>query len=471
MTSKPYTSFGRSSGPYRLASYLRENNWETDLIDYFTRWNREDLVRYLTKHINKDTRWVGISYTWLATEEDAKIIREVAAFVRSIDPKILIIAGGLTPYEYDLSADYYIYGYAEFALLKVLDYEFNNGPPIIYDKKFGGKYIDAIHNHAAYDLPDYNTTYQDNDFIDKGDVLSIEFSRGCKFKCDFCTFPFIGIKEDTSTSEEALYRELMTNYEKYGVKSYFVTDETINDRVEKLVKIKNVVNRLPFEPDFTGFVRADLFRSHPEKTELMAEGRIWGHYYGVETFNQASGRAIGKGLNPDFVKESILSVKEYFLKHVGKYRGTISMIAGLPHETLDSMRQSQQWFLDNWSDQSVNWWTLQIIDNGKLSAMGKDFKKYGYSIIENPGDYNVNRGPLKNSHLYWKNEHTNIFEVDDLVINEFGSKFKLGNFYLWYLLPYMPYEKAIKLAGNDHSWIELGDKARSFNYINKKKIS
>jgi radical SAM superfamily enzyme YgiQ (UPF0313 family) len=308
----------------------------------------------LKDHINENTRWIGISYTWLTTEKDIKAIREIVAFVKSLNPNILIIAGGQTPYEHDLNADYYIYGYAEYALLKVLDYEFNNGTPLIYDKKFDGKYVDAFHNHAAYSLKDYNTSYQENDFLEIGDVLSIEFSRGCKFKCDFCTFPFIGIKEDTSTSEEMLYRELMTNYEKWGIKTYYVADETINDRVEKLIKIKNVVNRLPFKPDFTGFTRADLFRSHPEKIELMAEARIWGQYYGVETFNHESGKAIGKGLNPDYVKESILNVRDYFLKHVGKYRGTISMIAGLPHETVASMRESQQWLLDNWSDQSVN---------------------------------------------------------------------------------------------------------------------
>lgn len=472
LTAKQPGAYGRSSGPYRLSSFLREHNWETDVVDYFTRWKRSDLIEYLKGHINENTRWIGISYTWLTTEKDIKAIREIVAFVKSLNPNILIIAGGQTPYEHDLNADYYIYGYAEYALLKVLDYEFNNGTPLIYDKKFNGKYVDAFHNHAAYSLKDYNTSYQENDFLETGDVLSIEFSRGCKFKCDFCTFPFIGIKEDTSTSEEMLYRELMTNYEKWGIKTYYVADETINDRVEKLIKIKNVVNRLPFKPDFTGFTRADLFRSHPEKIELMAEARIWGQYYGVETFNHESGKAIGKGLNPDYVKESILNVRDYFLKHVGKYRGTISMIAGLPHETVASMRESQQWLLDNWSDQSVNWWTLHIVNNGTLSAMGKDFKKYGYSQIENPSiRADELQELLLNDHLYWRNEHTDIFEVNDLVKNEFGNKFKLGNFFLWYLLPYMKYEDAVKVDCKDHTLLRMGDYARINQYIKKKKSS
>jgi radical SAM superfamily enzyme YgiQ (UPF0313 family) len=266
----------------------------------------------------------------------------------------------------------------------------------------------------------------------------------------------------------------MTNYEKWGIYRYFVTDETINDRIEKLIKIKNVVNRLPFKPDFTAFARADLFRSHPEKIELMAEGRIWGQYYGVETLNWESGKAIGKGLNPEYIKETLLTIREYFLKHVGKYRGTVSMIGGLPHETIDTLRASQKWLVDNWSDQNVVWWTLQIIDNGKLSAMGKDFEKYGYTKIDNAYDRDTNYVPLKNTYMYWKNQHTNIFEVNDLISNEFKTHpFALGNFWLWYMLPYMDYDKASKLVATEKTfdWIQMGDESRISEYIKLKSKS
>jgi hypothetical protein len=112
------------------------------------------------------------------------------------------------------------------------------------------------------------------------------------------------------------------------------------------------------------------------------------------------------------------------------------------------------------------------VNNGTLSAMGKDFKKYGYSQIENPS---IRAGELQelllNDHLYWRNEHTDIFEVNDLVKNEFGNKFKLGNFFLWYLLPYMKYEDAVKVDCKDHTLLRMGDYARINQYIKKKKSS
>lgn len=461
---------GRATGQYAIAAFLRRNNWDCNVVDHFLHWPKSDLFKYLKKHITANTKWVGVSYTWV--DDSSEKVKKLSEFIKSINPNILFIAGGQAPYQHDLGADYYVFGYAELAIIKILDYEFNNGPPVFYTRFFKGKLVDAIHNYASYNLPTYSITYNEDDFVSKKDTLVVETSRGCKFKCDFCSFPFIGIKEDTSASEENLYRELMTNYEKWGVKTYVLADETINDRVEKLIKIKNVVKRLDFKPDFSAFARIDLFRNHPELIELMAEGRIWGHYYGTETLNRESGKTIGKGQNPEYVKESLLNVRDYFLKNVGLYRGTVGMIAGLPYETIDSIRASQQWFIKNWSDQNVIWWSLQIVNNGVLSAFGKDLTKYGYEpLSDDIVRTKLNKtGPLLNSEIFWKNQHTDIFEVRDLVSKEFNFEFRLGNFELFYLLPYTTYEKGLTLAKSD-GLQHIVNKSRIQEYINKKKSS
>lgn len=450
------SSWARTVGPYRLATFLKDHNWECDIVDYFEFWNPVNLENYLNRKITKNTKWVGISYTWMA-EKHTKVI-ELVRFLKRIKPELLIIIGGQSPYYHDLEADYYIFGYAEHALLKVLDYEFGKGLPPFYNKLFNGKYIDALHNYPSYDLKDYSIKFQNTDFIDDTDVLTIAFSRGCKFKCDFCTFPFIGIKEDTSSSEEILYRELMENYQKWGTKNYYITDETLNDRTDKLIKLKNVITQLDFEPNLTGFVRADLLKSHPEHIELLAESRVWGQYYGVETFCREAGKSIGKGQNPDVVKDNILKVREYFQKNVGLYRGTVSMIAGLPYESLDSMRSSQKWLEENWSDQLAYWYPLQILNSpngvGALSAMGKDFSKYGYRETTNSEKLikdNKTRA-LYDNEVSWENDHTNVFEVRKLIREEFTFKFKLGGFGLWPLLSYVPIDTLINMELDENSY-------------------
>jgi len=464
----------RAVGPYRMATFLKDHNWNCEIIDYFEYWKPGYLEDYIKRKITSDTKWIGISYTWMV-EKSEKVIALVS-FIKSIRSDLLVIIGGQSPYYKDLGADYYIFGYAEYATLKVLDYEFGDGTLPFYTKLFNGRYIDALHNYPSHDLKDYSIRFQDNDFISDKDILTIAFSRGCKFKCDFCTFPFIGIKEDTSTSEEILYRELMENYQKWGVKNYYITDETLNDRTEKLIKIKNVIQRLDFQPNLTGFVRADLLKSHPEHMELLAESRVWGQYYGLETFCRDAGKSIGKGLHPDIVKENVLNIRDYFKKNLGLYRGSISMIAGLPYESLDSMRESQKWLEENWNDQFAFWYPLQILNApngvGALSAMGKDFSKYGYREMQDSEKVNrIKESALYDHEVTWENDHTNIFEVRKLIQEEFTFKFKLGGFVLWPLLPYISFNKLMQMEYDDSKLnIEAAQPStdRISRYINLK---
>ena len=63
---------------------------------------------------------------------------------------------------------------------------------------------------------------------------------------------------------------------------------------------------------------------------------IMGHWYGVESLNHQSAKAIGKGMASDRVKEGLLMLDKHF-------EVNMSFILGLPHETIDSMRDTQKW--------------------------------------------------------------------------------------------------------------------------------
>jgi radical SAM superfamily enzyme YgiQ (UPF0313 family) len=196
----------------------------------------------------------------------------------------------------------------------------------------------------------------------------------------------------------------------------------------------------------------------------MCEGRIWGQFYGIETLNHRTGKLIGKGLNPKYSKELLLKIREYFLKNLGRYRGTVSMIAGLPHESIDSMRDSNNWLLENWSDQNVHWWPLQIVKNGTMSAMGQDFTKYGYKEMS-PGDPSF--VPFSSNHsLNWMNEHTNYHEVNELIETEFrpNEKFKMSAFRLMQVLPLVGLEHVTGLP-QDY------DRSLSFQKLVKSELN
>lgn len=404
----------RSAGAYKIADHCRSHGWDIDVIDYITHWDYEDLKNYITTSIKKNnSKWVGISYNWTWRWQHLK---SLLSYIRSTFPEILMIVGGQTPYNDDLECDWYIFGYGEEALLKVLEYEFQNGNPLIYSKKFNGRYINAVHSYPSYNTKNYSFSYVDTDYINEQDVSFIELSRGCKFKCNYCNYPFLGIKEDTSTTEELLYRELNENYERYGIKNYIIADDTPNDRTEKLIKLSNVIDRLDFKPNFSGFIRADLLTAHPEQIELLAKSRFWAHYYGIETFNHASGKSIGKGQNPIKTQETLLKTKEYFLKHINAYRGTIGLIAGLPHESVESMYKTQEWCERYWNDQHWTWWPLQItLDQDSLSAFGQNFKKFGYRPLSTKYDNTKFIHKNTKNNFLWENDYTNVVEMEEFV--------------------------------------------------------
>jgi radical SAM superfamily enzyme YgiQ (UPF0313 family) len=440
----------KGGGATRISNYCKPYGWDIEVVDYFPFWSDNDIKELLKKIVDPSTKFIGFSYTWLSQFD--RIVEKIK-LIKDLYPSMLIIVGGQTPYEQDLQADYYIYGYGEVATLAVLEYEFNNGPPVRYMPKFKGNLIDGLHDYYSGDLKEYGNSYNENDFLSSKDTLMIELSRGCKFSCKFCSFPYIGMKEDTSRSEESLYRELNENYQRWGIINYNIADDTFNDRTEKLIKLKNVVNRLDFKPNFNGYIRIDLFKAHPEQLEILSECNMWGHFYGIETFNHESGKIIGKGLHPDIVKELLIKTKEYFIKNNTYYRAQISMIAGLPKESIDSMRKSYQWLIDNFSDESPVWQPLELVKaKDTVQAFGKDLSKYGYRKIENLNSEQFvksqNRNfitKLKEETVYWENDYTNCFEVYDLVEEFRKTSVGIANWALMSYLAHYSIEEALKI--------------------------
>ena len=435
----------RSPGAYKIADHCRRLGWNIDIVDHVTHWNYEVLINYVSKIIeNNNSKWLGISYTWLWRWEE---LQKFLSYIRETYPDIILIAGGQSPFNEDLNCHWYVFGYGEEALTKILDYEFNNGLPLMNTKLFSGKYVNAVHNYPSFNTKEYSVRYTDNDFLTDKDVLGLELSRGCKFKCSYCSYPFIGIKEDTSTTEEHLYRELNENYEKYGVKNYIIADDTPNDRIEKLIKLSKAVRRLDFKPNFSGFLRADLITAHPEQIELLAESRFWAHYYGIETFNHRAGKSIGKGQHPDKTKDTLLKIRDYFYKHVGPYRGTIGLIAGLPCEDLQSLKATQAWCEEYWKDQHWIWWPLQIaMDKDALSAFGRDFKKFGYRPLSIENYSNIFFHKNTKNNFLWETDYTNIIEVEDFC-TEMASKFqvKLDSFTIASYVPFFGEQGAMEI--------------------------
>jgi hypothetical protein len=426
----------RSLGPHRIANHLRQQGLDIEVVDWATFFELEELKELFKSRYNSNLKFIGFSqlFTYWTPKLEA-----FCEWVKTNYSHVYIIAGSASspsPHYQSNYIDYYIRGYGEKAIDVLLKWLLSNGPSPVFrlDGPAGGKLIDAIHNYPAFPMESLMTKYEDRDFLEPWECLTIEFSRGCIFKCAFCNFPVLGVKDDYSRSVEDFDEQIRDTYDRFGIKTYLVSDETFNDRPSKIRKFADAVQALPFRPAFGGFIRADLLISRPQDRHDLLDMNFIGHFYGIESLEYESAKSIGKGMKTEKLLDGLIDVRKFFETNgQNRYRGNMSLIAGLPYDTADTMKFTEDWLMNNWKGQSFQVWPLIVPKGGydKLSTLSLDYKKYGYeplseneikelsSIRKNsPGnDYETMLWKNKNMDIFqasdWKDHFTALYETDD----------------------------------------------------------
>lgn len=396
----------RLAGGYRIATFLRSHSWDVEVIDFVMHWTIDELKEIITSRISLDTKFVGFATMWSMWNQHVETILK---WIKNTYPDMITIIGGQQCQMIDSSADYFINGYGENAILALARHHFSNSTQGLKFDQWWLTQNKKVLRHDDYPsapMKSLLVSYEPRDFVAEQEWLPMEFSRGCKFECKFCNYPILGVKSDYSRDADDFDRHVRELYDQFGVTNYYVCDETFNDSVEKMQKFANVVKRLDFSPYFSGFVRGDLMVIRPQDRELLAQIGFFGQYYGIETMNHLSGKLIGKGMHPDKLMPGILELRSYF-KSIGPYRGDISLIVGLPEETEETAMAAVQWLYDNWQGEAVYVWPLGLPQDqrlNKLNALSRDRDKYGYRPSNVPIKRDISNVLMSNL-FNWENDH------------------------------------------------------------------
>lgn len=421
----------RPVGAHRIAHYLRADyDWDVEVVDYARWFSLDELKQLVSSRYDSELKWVGFSHLFSHWDDTFELF---AKWIKETYPEVVLIAGSAAFPQYTSSyIDYYVRGFGEKAIALLLDYVFNNGsrPVFLIVDKHHRKIIDANDQYPSYPMRSLMVKYQKRDFLCSDDWLTVETARGCKFECDFCNFPILGVKGDYSRDADDFREQIVDAYDRWGIKNYIIADETFNDRTEKITKYADIVEKLSFDPWFSAFIRADLLVSRPREREELSRMKVRGHWYGIETFNHETGKIIGKGMNPDRMKQGLLDIKNYMMKHNdGLYRGAISFIAGLPKESIESLDRTKQWITENWRDQSSFMFALEINTDElfKPSKMSLDYAKYGYrgksQTVTERDDRKLYFGKEQ---LIWENEHMDYNQADEWTAGWISDSYKNG---------------------------------------------
>jgi hypothetical protein len=371
----------RSGGQYQIASWLRSFGYTVKVIDFCFKIPHNTLEEIARKYINKDTLALGFSSTFW----DVQIIKVDGISVGGIEyprwvkhlrnvfkkecPHLKWILGGSNSYTPVFEDDWVrIHQFAEDEILRYFD-------------KLTGKTV----QRPLFNIQNFVRSYSKDDYIEPYETLSIEISRGCIFKCKFCQFPLIGRKKGTNIrKEDDIRNELIQNYEQFGTTKYYFSDDTFNESLEKVQMIHRISKSLPFELEYTAYLRLDLLASYPEMIELLPDSGLRSAFFGIESFQAEGSKAIGKGWNGQHAKDFLLKLKNQWKDRTNWWMG---MIVGLPGWSKEQEEIDLQWMIDN--DMSCWWhWALYInpvnIINGQqwVSDFERNYEKYGYKFTE-----------------------------------------------------------------------------------------
>ena len=415
----PKMSVQRTYGSHLLAWHLRQHGYQAKVFNFLNTAPIGILQEALQKHLTPQTRLLGLSM--IANIKDFRRIRPkieaLFAWVRETYPQVKFVAGGpaatinSAAYPNGTLFDYVFTGFSENILLELCDHLYRGGPAPKSELNAGNVALtekNADPQRIRFSPTNYNFLWSDEDHIQPGETLPLELSRGCIFSCRFCAYPYTGKQMYVNDRHcDCIERELRHNYEKWGVTNYIMLDETFNASLERNKSFLEVTRRLPFKINYSSYCRLDLIASRPGSEEVLYDSGLRGIFCGVETFNLKASVLIKKAWHAQKGKEFLPKLMNQLWDR--KVAFNVGMIAGIPPETFDELKDSNQWLIDQGAHQ-INWTGLNISKNKTglfLSEFDRNAEKYGFTWIK------------KNGMNFWKHEHT-----DQLTAHEWARALK-----------------------------------------------
>lgn len=385
--------YGKYAGTYKLATEIRSAGYTCQVVDNFSWLGVERLKAIADKFISDETLLVGFSCTLNEKRINGRIQHwglpdeeffQFLGYVRKKYPTIKTCAGGsrVTSKSNWPGIDYVVLNKGDIAILKLLEHV-RSGADI---KLTSNKYSQVINGDDYFytqdEFKNSSIKYELNDIILPGESLPMEVARGCIFSCAYCHFDLIGKRiGDWTKTPEAIQNEMIRNYELYGTTHYMFSDELINESLPKMEMLANVIAKLPFKIRYTSYARVDMIWRYPEMRELLLESGAVSLAFGIETFNERAGKAVGKGMHPDKVKETLTRCKELWQDNIVV---SSNFIVGLPGETEDSIWETVDYLVSDKSPLDVFGFLPLFIREGEDGRPGSkidaDPSKFGYKL-------------------------------------------------------------------------------------------
>ncbi len=118
----------------------------------------------------------------------------------------------------------------------------------------------------------------------RGHAVSLEMSRGCPHRCDFCNInTYWGFKQRYKSVDRML--EEMTRLHRLGVREFIFTDDNFAHDYKHTSELLEEMIRRNFGFTFGSFLRGDTVRLNPDFSKLAARAGMRFCLMGIETLD------------------------------------------------------------------------------------------------------------------------------------------------------------------------------------------
>jgi magnesium-protoporphyrin IX monomethyl ester (oxidative) cyclase len=341
-----FANAGVSAPPLGLAyiaSILERNGYKVEILD--CQALELPLNRVKQEIENKHPQVVGVTSTTPTIYSALKIVKAA----KKVDQSIITMIGGphasFMPKETLNSCrelDFVVIGEGEYITLELLNSIVEDKPleevkGIAFRK---GKYIletpkrPYISNLDALPLPARHLLPMDKyKILGKNlTVIHVISSRGCPFKCIFCSSSALFGKMFRARSVDNVIAEIEESLQKYKTRNVEFMDDTFTFNRNRVLKFCEEVKRRCLDISWGCSSRVDTITK--EMMEKMREAGCFIIFFGIESASQKTLNLIGKGITIDKAVKVINWAKEVGIETLA------SFVIGFPWETIDDMKRT-----------------------------------------------------------------------------------------------------------------------------------
>ena len=161
---------------------------------------------------------------------------------------------------------------------------------------------------------------------------SIITSRGCPFRCKFCTVPAFWRNSYRQRSPKNVFDEIRQLVEQYNVSKIFILDDSFTANKRNTMSLLSMIRNWESKFEWACLTRADLIDE--ELAAAMADTGCSTISIGVESANQDTLDALNKHLNLETIEKAIAIIKKV------KIRVRCSYIFGFPEEKVQHLENN-----------------------------------------------------------------------------------------------------------------------------------